>query len=216
MANENPRPHPHKGQKILTAGGAIAAADMAMILIHGRGAAAESILSLAEPLARPQCVYLAPQAKENTWYPYPFLAPIEKNEPFLSSALQVVADLLAQLEAGGIPRERTILGGFSQGACLASEFVARNAHRYGGLFAFSGGVIGPEGTPREYAGSLEGTPVFIGCSDRDPHIPLPRVHETAEVLRSLGGDVAEQIYPGMGHTVNRDELEHVRSMVESL
>lgn len=191
-------------------------AEYGMILIHGRGATADSILSLAEAFDRPQFAYLAPEAKNNTWYPYRFIVPLEQNEPHLSSALQVIADLLAHLGQHGIPPERTILGGFSQGACLVSEFAARNPRRYGGLFAFSGGVIGPEGEPRNDTGSLQGTPVFVGCSDQDFHIPLTRVHETSEVFRKLEADVTERIYPGMGHTVIQDEIDHVVRIMDAL
>lgn len=207
---------PHQGQPLLTAGSPVEDASGAVILIHGRGASAESILSLAEMFDRPDLAYLAPQAQGNTWYPLPFLAPIEQNEPFLTSALQVIEALLEQLQENGISPERTVLGGFSQGACLASEFTARNPRRYGGVFAFSGGVIGPDGGLREYEGSLENTPCFIGCSDVDPHIPLKRVHETTQVFQALQGDVTEKIYPGMAHTINRDEIAHVIAILDGL
>src|SRR5688572_3649220 len=185
----------HQDQPVLAAGKPLAEAKAAMILIHGRGATAESILTLAQEFGHPEFVYVAAQAAGNTWYPNSFLAPIESNEPWLTSALAKVAELVAQIEAAGIPAEKIILGGFSQGACLTSEFTARNARRYGGVAVLSGGVIGPPGTPRNYSGSLEGTPVFLGCSDVDFHIPVERVHETATVLKALGGQVTEQIYP---------------------
>jgi predicted esterase len=207
---------PHQGQPVLLAGKPLNEAKAAMILVHGRGATAESILTLAGELKQPDFAYLAPQAAGNTWYPYSFLSPIENNEPGLSSALAALASLVARIEAGGIPAEKIIVGGFSQGACLATEFTARNARRYGGVVGLSGGVIGPPGTPRNYPGSLEGTPVFLGCSDIDPHIPLERVHETTAVLKALGGQVTERIYPNMGHTVNLDEIKHVRAMMEAL
>lgn len=143
------------------------------------------------------------------------MEPLERNEPGLSSGLRVLADLVAEVEAAGIPAERIVLGGFSQGACLASEFVARYARRYGGLLVLSGGVIGPPGTPRTVAGSVEGMPVLVGCSDVDAHIPLARVHETADVFRSLGGDVTLQIYPGMGHMINQDEIDRARDIVRA-
>jgi predicted esterase len=182
-------------------------------LIHGRGASAYDILELGTYLAAPEMAQLAPQAANNTWYPYSFLNPLEQNEPYLSSALQVVADVVDRVEAAGIAAERIIIGGFSQGACLASEFVARHARRYGGLLLFSGGLIGPPGTPREYAGSLAGTPVFLGCSDVDFHIPLERVEETAEVLANLGGKVTKKIYPNMGHTIIQDEIDEAQTIV---
>ncbi len=185
-----------------------------MILIHGRGATAESMMPLAEAFGRDDIAYVAPQAAQYTWYPQSFLAPIAANEPYLSSALQVIADLIARLANEGFAAERVGLLGFSQGACLATEFSARNARRYGCVVGLSGGLIGPPGTPRDYEGSLDATPVFLGCSDIDPHIPLQRVHETAGVLRGLGGEVDEHIYPGMGHTVNEDEIAAVRAMLK--
>lgn len=206
----------HQGQPLLQRGALLGEARAAMVLVHGRGASAADIMTLADELPYPDFAYLAPQAAGGTWYPNRFMAPIASNEPWLSSALQVLADTLASLEAAGLPPERTILLGFSQGACLATEFVARNARRYGGVVGLSGGLIGPTGTPRDYPGSLDGTPVLLGCSDVDPHIPVGRVHETAEVLRRLGAAVDERIYPGMGHTVNEDELAAVRAMMAAI
>jgi predicted esterase len=188
-------------------------AAAALVMVHGRGAAAEGILDLRHELAAPDLAYLAPQAGGSSWYPYSFLAPLERNEPGLSSGLARIGEVLAELAAAGIPPERTFLLGFSQGACLALEFAARNARRYGGVFGLSGGLIGPPGTPRDYPGSFAGTPVFLGCSDRDPHIPRERVDETAEVLRRMGAEVTERIYPAMGHTVNRDEVEFVKGLI---
>jgi glyoxalase family protein len=207
---------PHQGQPILAAGRPPAEAETVMILVHRRGGRPAMIMTLANDLYRPDMAYLAPQAGNYTWYPYSFLAPIPQNEPGISSGIQMLADLVAEIEAAGIPAEKIVIGGFSQGACLATEFVARHARRYGGLFALSGGLIGPDGTPRDYAGSLSGTPVFIGCSDIDFHIPLARVHETTAVLRDLGGNVEERIYPGMAHTWNQDELDYINKMMESL
>lgn len=207
--------HPHQGQPVLAAGQPLATAGAAMILIHGRGATAESILELADYLPHPDMAYLAPQAAGYTWYPHSFLAPIPSNQPGLDSALQAIGDLVAQVEAAGIPAARLVLAGFSQGACLACEFVARQARRYGGLLAFSGGLIGPPGTAREYAGSLAGTPVFLGCSDVDAHIPLARVEETAVTLQRLGAAVNKKIYPGMGHTINQDEIEQAQQLLAS-
>lgn len=207
---------PHQGQRVAVAGVALAEATAAMILVHGRGASAENILELADLLPHPQMAYLAPQAADYTWYPYSFLAPLAQNQPNLDSALQVLADLVAEIEAAGIPAARIVLGGFSQGACLASEFAARHARRFGGLLIFSGGVIGPPGTPRDYDGSLDGTPVFIGCSDRDMHIPKERVDETAVILESLGAAVTKKIYPNMGHTIIQDEIDQAQQIVAQI
>ena len=207
---------PHQGQPVLAAGEPLNSARAALLLVHGRGATAESILTLAPELAQPGFAYLAPQAAGNTWYPYGFMSPLASNEPYLTSALAKLAAVIESIQAAGIPPERTILLGFSQGACLATEFAARNARRYGGIVGLSGGLIGPDGTPRDYAGSLGGTPVFLGCSDVDFHIPAARVDHSAEVLRRLGGDVTERLYPGMDHTVNQDEIEFVREMMAAL
>jgi len=207
---------PHQGQPVLRAGRPLAAARAAMILVHGRGGDAEGILDLANLLAHPDFAYLAPQAAGNTWYPYSFLMPMTQNEPGLSSGLRVIADLITEIEAAGIPAERIVLAGFSQGACLASEFVARHARRYGGLLVFSGGVIGPPGTPRNYDGSLADTPVFLGCSDVDPHIPLERVQETAVTFTNLGAQVMTKIYPRMGHTIIQDEVDHAKNIVNGV
>lgn len=207
---------PHQGQPLLVAGESIEQARAAMIMVHGRGASAEDILEVADGLRQPGFVYLAPQAAGYTWYPNSFLAPIASNEPGLSSGLAVIASLLDQLEGYNIPAERTIILGFSQGACLSLEFVARHARRYGGVAGLSGGLIGPDGTPRDYPSSLEGTPVFLGCSDVDPHIPKARVLESAEILHRLGGIVTARLYPGMGHTINLDEIRSVQSMMVAL
>jgi predicted esterase len=207
---------PHAGGPVLAAGEDLERATAAMILVHGRGATAESILSLANELPQPGFAYMAPQASGNIWYPFSFLEPIERNEPYLSSALDRLTALLERTSQAGIPPERTILLGFSQGACLALEFAARNAQRFGGLVGLSGGLIGPEGTPRDYPGSLAGTPVFLGCSDVDFHIPRERVVESGQVLERLGGEVTVRLYPNMGHTVNQDELGQVRSIMAAL
>jgi predicted esterase len=205
---------PHQGQRLYTAGKPLAAAKAAMILVHGRGATAPSILELSSPLSHPDIAYLAPQAQGNTWYPYSFLSPIHQNEPGITSGFQAIADVVAQAETAGIPPDKIIIGGFSQGACLASEFVARNPKRYGGLLIFSGGVIGPPGMERTYTGSLAGTPIFMGCSDIDPHIPLERFNETAEILDQLGAQVNKKIYPGMPHTIIQDEIDEAMKIVE--
>jgi phospholipase/carboxylesterase len=207
---------PHLGQPLVLAGEPPGSARAAMIMLHGRGATAQDILALTADLHWPGFIYLAPHAAGNTWYPNSFLAPIASNEPDLSSGLAVITSLLDQLVQGGIPAERTIILGFSQGACLLLEYIARNTRRYGGVVGLSGGLIGPDGTPRDYPGSLAGTPVFLGCSDMDPHIPKERVEQSAEVLRRLGGNVTTRLYPHMDHTVNQDELHFVQGMMASV
>jgi phospholipase/carboxylesterase len=207
---------PHRGQPVLVTGEPLERAKAAMIMMHGRGASAEDILELAIEVNQAGFSYLAPQAAEHAWYPNSFLAPIASNEPGLSSAFAIIASLLEQVVEAGIGLEHTMLLGFSQGACLLLEFVARNAQRYGGVVGLSGGLIGPDDTPRDYPGSLGETPVFLGCSDRDFHIPKKRVELSAEVLQRMGGNVTARLYPHMGHTVNRDELQFVRGMMASL
>ena len=204
---------PHDGQPILHYGAPIESARLAAIFVHGRGASAEDILGVAPELGADDIAYLAPQAADRTWYPYSFLTPIEKNEPWLTSALGLLAKLVDKLESQGFASERLVLLGFSQGACLSLEFAARNPRRYAAVLGLSGGLIGPPGTPRDYQGSLGGTPVFLGCSDVDAHIPLERVRETTAVLRHMGATVDERIYKGMGHTINQDELDAARSLL---
>lgn len=205
---------PHLGQPVLMAGQPLDRAEVAMVLLHGRGGTAQGMLSLADELAHLSFAYLAPQATGNSWYPLSFLAPLERNEPNLSSALGFISSVLERLAEASMPLRRTILLGFSQGACLALEYAARNPHRYGGIIGLSGGLIGPNGTPRNYPGSLAGTPVFMGCDDIDPHIPKERVIESERVFRLLGADVTARLYPNMGHRINQDELNIVRTMME--
>ena len=206
----------HQAQPVETAGAPLDSADAAVLMLHGRGATPGSVLALAREFDAPGVAYLVPAAANRTWYPDPFTAPIESNQPHLDSALATVEKRLAEIEDAGIPPERTVLLGFSQGACLAAEFAARNPRRYGGVVALSGGLIGPEVSADEYAGSLDGTPAFVGCSDADPHVPLERVDATGDVLEELGADVTERIYPGMGHTINAEEVEFVGKMIDGL
>jgi phospholipase/carboxylesterase len=187
-----------------------------MILLHGRAAAAEGMLGLAEVFAQPDVAYLAPQAPGGSWYPHSFLAPIERNEPYLSRSLATIAALIEDLTTQGFGAEQVGLIGFSQGGCLGLEFAARNARRYGAVIGLSAGLIGPESMPRAYGGSLAGTRVFLGCSDVDAHIPLGRVRESSQVLRALGANVIERIYPGMGHSINDDEIAQVRSALAGI
>jgi len=171
------------------------------------------MLGLAGELAVDDVLYVAPQASDNTWYPFSFLSPIDRNEPGISSGMNVISELIDGLSTDGIPSNRVVLLGFSQGACLSLEYAARHAKRFAGVVGLSGGLIGPPGTPRNYAGSLDDTPVFLGCSDVDPHIPVGRVRETAEVFRGLAAKVDERIYRGMGHAVNADEIHAVNAIL---
>lgn len=208
-------------------------ASGALVLLHGRGASATSILPLARDLGRTDLPALAPQAPTRAWYPFSFLAPLSANEPDLSQAIEQVTQIVAHLSAADIPRSRIALAGFSQGACLALEVAARTGGRWGAVLAFSGGLIGTgelaDAEPTlqgmggpfadkafDYPHSLEGTPIFIGGSDVDPHIPLARMKRSAEVLRELEADVDLRVYPGMGHTINGDELEAGRAMLHAV
>jgi predicted esterase len=206
-------PDPHAGQPVLHYGAPIASARRVAIFMHGRGASAEDILGLAPELGADDIAYLAPQAAGHSWYPYSFLSPIEQNEPGLTSALGVIAKLVAAAGEQRHTPDRVVILGFSQGACLTLEFAARNPRRYAAIFGLSGGLIGPAGTPRDYSGLMENTPVFLGCSDVDAHIPVERVRESAEVFRRMGATVDERIYPRMGHTINQDELQAVRALL---
>ncbi len=221
---------PHAGQPVLSAGAPLAEARAAVVALHGRGAGAADILGLSQAMARSRgeerlrrdreskgdIAWLAPEAAGRAWYPNPFMTPVAGNEPYLSSALGIVAALLAHLAEAGVPAERVALLGFSQGACLASEFAARNPRRYGGLIVFSGGLIGDAVDPAAYTGSLAGTPAFVGCSDVDPYIPLPRVRESVAVLRALGAEVTEQVYPRAGHAVLADEVDEARRILDAI
>ena len=205
---------PHHGQPIVAAGAPVASARAVGVLLHGRGATALSILDMGDAINRPDVAWLAPQARGNTWYPNRFVAPIESNEPWLSSALAAVGDVVALVEEAGAPRSRIVLIGFSQGACLALEALIRTPGIVGGAAGLSGGLIGPPGTAWPDAGRLDGVPVFLGCSDVDFHIPKERVLESADVLRARGAEVTAILYPGMDHTVNDDEIAHVRAIVD--
>lgn len=215
MSDRN-HPDPHRGQTIVQIGQPLGTAQGVVVMVHGRGATAAGILSLAAEFGRPDLTYLAPQAAGNTWYPYSFLSPLSQNEPYLSSALAALESTLQIVADAGIPQVHTLLLGFSQGACLALEFAARHGGQFGGLVGLSGGLIGPPGTPRDYQSRLDQTPVFLGCSDIDAHIPVARVHETTQVLTALGAVVTERIYPGMGHTVNADEITQITALLDTL
>jgi predicted esterase len=186
------------------------------VFLHGRGASAEDTLGLAQDFDLPELVNLAPEAAEHTWYPYSFLSPIEQNQPWLDSALKLVGETVQRAIAAGIERQNVAIVGFSQGACLATEFVARNAARYGGLVAFTGGLIGPPGAKFVYSGDLAGTPCFLGAGDRDPHVPWKRVEESAAVLSDLGAAVTLRRYPGLPHTINQDEIDHAKIILRRI
>jgi phospholipase/carboxylesterase len=206
-------PDPHRNQPVLTSGPKLSEAAGAVILLHGRGASADDILGLGREFDHPELACFAPQAAGNTWYPYSFLAPIEQNEPWLTSALAKLAHIVADILHSGMAREKIVIAGFSQGACLASEFVARNAARYGGVIALTGGLIGPPGTEFHYAGKLEGMPAFFGAGDPDAHVPWQRVQQSASVLSSLGAEVVLRRYPGMPHTVSQAELSEAKTLL---
>ncbi len=187
-----------------------------VIMVHGRNAAPANIIDLVPRLARPALTYLAPAAPNRTWYPYSFMAEIEKNEPSLSAALAQLAGVVARVEQAGVLRAKIVLLGFSQGACLASEFAVRHAARYGGLIAFTGGLIGPPGTQWNHPGSFDGTPMFLGSGDPDAHVPVERVTESADVFTRMGARVTRRIYPGMGHLVNEDEIAMAQSILDTV
>ena len=209
------RPDPHANPRISHAGRSIDEARIVAVMLHGRGAGAQDILSLASEFSADDVAFVAPEAAGNTWYPNSFLMPIEQNEPSLSSALHAIENLVASLAKQNVQPDRIGLMGFSQGACLALEYAARHAQRYAVIAAFSGGLIGPPGTARNYSGSFAGTPVFLGCSDIDPHIHVARVHESAEVFTRMGATVIKQIYPRMGHTINDQEIAAVDALLRA-
>lgn len=207
---------PHQDQPLVTAGASLDVAEAALVLVHGRGATAQSIIQIADEFHQHGVTYFAPQAARNTWYPNAFTAPVESNEPGRTSGLQAIDNAVTEATDVGIPIEQVMVLGFSQGACLASEYVARNPRQCGGLAVLSGGLIGESVDPSDYEGDLDGTRVFLGCSDVDPHIPEERVHESAAIFEELNGNVTKRLYEGMGHGINQDEIEHVSEMVADL
>lgn len=215
MNGDAPR-DPHGEQPVLHEGAPVDEAGRAIVLLHGRGATAEDILSLGRELAAgsSDVALLAPQAAGHTWYPESFMAPVHRNEPWLSSALKLLGRILDDVTGAGIPRERTIVAGFSQGACLASEYVARNPARYGALLAFTGGLIGPPLTDFPHDGDLEETPVYLSSGDTDPHIPWRRVEATRAVLERMRGRVTMRRWPGRPHTILPEEIEEARGILE--
>jgi predicted esterase len=207
---------PHQGMPVRYGGSPVERAKGGMIMMHGRGAGAHDMLKLAEAFDEPQFFYAAPEAREQSWYPYHFADPVSDNEPGFSSGLVVIDDMLKGLSALALPPEQIILFGFSQGACLVLEYAARNPRRYGGLVGLSGCLFGPDANPYPYEGSLEGTPVILGCSEGDPHFPAPRVTAAAETLKSLGAEVTTRLYPEPGHGVNEDEIRRVKEMIQAI
>jgi predicted esterase len=207
---------PHRDQPIVSAGAPFGEGAGVMIMIHGRNAAPANILTLVPQFNRWDFTYLAPAAADGTWYPLSFLAERERNEPGITSGLSTIERLVNDVVARGIPRQRIVLLGFSQGACLTAEFAASHADRYGGVVIYSGGLIGPPGTTWPYPGQFGGTPIFLGCSDVDAHVPQARVLESAEVFTRMGATVTQRIYPGMGHLVNEDEIDFTRGLMDSI
>lgn len=208
--------NPHTGQPMATRGRPIEESRGVAVMVHGRGRDTDDILGVAERIGNPNFAYLAPAAEGNSWYPYSFLEPVQKNEPRLSYALEVLDDLVNGLQEKGIPKHQIVLAGFSQGACVVAEYVARNAGRWGGILVFTGGLIGPPGTRWEYQGSFDGTPVFFGTSNVDEFVPEERVRESAEAFEKLGANVTLRVYPGMEHVVNDDEIAAAREILQGV
>jgi phospholipase/carboxylesterase len=200
-------------KKIITAGNKLTVAKNALILLHGRGSTAEDIMGLSTELDVKDFALIAPQATNHTWYPYSFMAPIEQNEPWLSSSVKLIAEVVSDIRRAGITDEHIYFAGFSQGACLTLEFIARNATRWGGAAAFTGGLIGDQIYHKNYSGDFHGTPVFIGTSDPDPHVPVKRVNETTKILKAMNAYVTEKVYLNMGHTVSRDEIVSANTLI---
>ena len=207
---------PHAGQPVITRGRRLGDARVVVIMLHGRNAGPPNILELVPSLDQPDVTYLAPAAAGGTWYPLSFMAPIAQNEPGISSGVGVIHGLIDDAVAAGVPVERIVLLGFSQGACLACTAAQRRPARYGGVVAYSGGLIGPPGTSWQVQGGFAGAPAFFGCSDHDAHVPEERVRTSATVYARMGASVTTRIYPGMGHLVNADEIAYTRSLLDAL
>ena len=207
---------PKVSQPVRTVGIPLEMSKLVVILLHGRGGSPEDILEFSKVLSCDECTFLAPQAANGIWFPYPFTAPLEQNEPWLTSALDRITNLIRQTLEVGINQDNLVILGFSQGACLALEYAARHPKRYGAIIALSGGLIGPLKFPIQHIGNMDNTPIFIGCSDIDPYIPLKRVQDTAKVFTELGADVDKRIYPGFGHMINMDEIQAIRALLRDL
>ena len=200
-------------KNIITAGRELDKESKVLIMLHGRGGSAEEILSLSSYLDVKDFTLLAPQATNNTWYPYSFLSPPAQNEPWLSSALSLLKDLLDDIYSKGIAPGNIYFAGFSQGACLTLEFVTRNADKYGGVVAFTGGLIGDKIIEENYKGDFQGTPIFIGTSDPDPHVPVERTIESSDIVKRMNASVTLKVYPGMGHSISQNEIENANQLV---
>jgi predicted esterase len=207
---------PHQGMPVRYGGSPVERAKGGMIMLHGRGAGAHDMLKLAEAFDEPQFFYAAPEAREQSWYPYDFADPVSDNEPGITSGLVVIDDMLKGLSALALPPEQIILFGFSQGACLVLEYAARNPRRYGGVVALSGCLLGPGDEPHDFEGSLEDTPVFLGSGEGDPHFPAQRVTAAADALTSLGAEMTMRLYPEPGHAVNDDEIRRIKGMIQAV
>ena len=194
-------------KQIITAGTPIEQAKKALIMLHGRGASANSIMSLSSRLTLPETAIIAPQATQHSWYPYSFMAPVENNEPALSSALVVIDEIVNDILKQGIAKKDIYFLGFSQGACLTLEYVARHGDVYGGVIAFTGGLIGEELNTKNYSGDFSGTPISITTGDPDPHVPLSRVEESVAQLKKMNANVVLKVYKGRPHTITEEELE---------
>jgi predicted esterase len=206
----------HEVQPVITHGTPLEDADVAVIMLHGRGASAQDIMLTAHQLPEAGVAYLAPQAANNTWYPNSGFGPLAANEPYLSSAVATITGLVEQARAAGIPTDKIVLGGFSQGACLASEYVAAHAAPYGGLFVLSGALMGPDDRDRDYGGSLDGVPVFIGGQDNDTWVRPAQFELTRDVLAGMGADVTTDIISGSAHTIRPSEVKAVRGIIDQL
>ncbi len=207
---------PHAGQPIEVTGRPLGEGRAVMIMIHGRDAAPVNILQLVDSLSHPEFTYMAPAAANNTWYPYSFMAEKKQNEPGISSGLAVIDGVVTDVVNSGIPKDHIILLGFSQGACLTAQYAVEHADRFGGVIVYSGSLIGPPGTTWSYGSSFDGTPIFMGCSDVDSHVPLERVEQGAAVFERMGAVVTKRIYPGMGHLVNDDEMAFTQDLMREL
>ncbi len=206
----------HEGQPVEQAGTPLGRSHAVMIMVHGRNAGPKNILDISEVLDRPGFTYLAPAAAGNAWYPFSFMAETERNEPGISSGLHVLDSLVSDALSLGIRPEHVVLLGFSQGACLTGEFAVRHARRFGAVVMYSGGLIGPPGTTWRFPGDFGGTPVLLGCSDMDAHVPKERVDESAAVFERMGAAVTKRIFPGMGHTVNAEEIRLTQKIMDSI